>query len=103
MAAVANQRSEIMKDSRDIAVPGADTFALARYEHAIEQFQSYVGDPIATIDEALKAAPAFMAGHVAKALMLFTLGERKFASMARESLDAARPHEDALVTCRRRR
>ena len=38
-------------DLRGVPVTGADTFALARYESALGQFQSYVGDSIATIDE----------------------------------------------------
>jgi tetratricopeptide (TPR) repeat protein len=80
------------KDSRGIAMTGADAFAVARYERALEQFQSYVGDPIATIDEALQASPAFVAGHLLKALVLYTLAERKFASMAGDALAAARRH-----------
>jgi tetratricopeptide (TPR) repeat protein len=63
---------------------------LRRYEAALEQFQAYVGDPIATIDEALQAAPAFIAGHVLKALVLYTLAERRFVPMVTQSLDAAR-------------
>ena len=35
------------KDSRGIAMTGADAFAVARYERALEQFHSSVGDPIA--------------------------------------------------------
>lgn len=80
------------KDSRGIAMTGADAFAVARYERALEQFQSYVGDPIATIDEAVQASPAFVAGHLLKALVLYTLAERKFASMAGEALATARTH-----------
>ena len=68
---------------------GADAFALAKYEAALQQFQGYVGDPVATIDEALQAAPAFTAGHLFKALLLYTLAERKFVPMAREALEAA--------------
>ena len=79
-------------DSRGVPVTGADAFALARYETAVEQFQTYVGDPIGTIDEALQAAPAFIAGHLLKALVLYTLAERKFVPMAAEALAAARPH-----------
>src|SRR5262245_23754201 len=79
-------------DLRGVAVTGADTFALGRYETALEQFQTYVGDPIATIDEALQAAPAFIAGHVLKALALYTLAERKFVPMVKEALDGARRH-----------
>src|SRR5512144_2589308 len=77
-------------DFRGIPVTGADAYALGRYEAAIEQFQSYVGDPIATIDEALRAAPAFVAGHLLKALVLYTVAERKFVPLATEALAAAR-------------
>lgn len=80
------------KDSRGIAMTGADAVAVARYERALEQFQSYVGDPIATIDEAVQASPAFVAGHLLKTLVLYTLAERKFASMAGEALATARTH-----------
>jgi tetratricopeptide (TPR) repeat protein len=79
-------------DLRGVPVTGADSFALGRYETALRQFQSYVGDPIATIDEAVQASPAFIAGHMLKALVLFTLSERKFVPMVTESLDAARRH-----------
>ena len=79
-------------DLRGVPVTGADTFALQRYETALEQFQTYVGDPVATIDEALQAAPAFIAGHMLKALALYTLTERKFVPMVTQALDAARLH-----------
>jgi len=39
-------------DIRGVPVTGADTLALLRYETALNQFQSYTGDSIATIDEA---------------------------------------------------
>ncbi|MGH8519811.1 MAG: tetratricopeptide repeat protein, partial [Panacagrimonas sp.] len=71
---------------------GADPMSLARYETALGQFQSYVGDPIATIDEALAATPAFVAGHLLKALVLYTLAERKYVPMAEAALAEARRH-----------
>jgi tetratricopeptide (TPR) repeat protein len=83
----------MIKDSRGITMTGVDAFAAARYERALEQFQSYVGDSIATIDEALRSSPSFVAGHLFKALVLYTLAERKFASMAGDALAAARAHE----------
>jgi hypothetical protein len=86
------------KDLRGVSVTGADAFALRRYETALEQFQTYVGDPVATIDEALQAAPAFIAGHMLKALALYTLAERKFVPMVIEALDAARQHLPAQTT-----
>jgi tetratricopeptide (TPR) repeat protein len=79
-------------DSRGVPVTGADDFALRRYETALEQFQTYVGDPVATIDEALQAAPTFVAGHLLKSLVLYTLAERKFVPMVTQALDVARQH-----------
>ena len=64
-------------DSRGIALTGANDRTLARYEAAVEQFQTYVGDPIATIDEALGEAPSFVAAHLFKAIVLCTLAERR--------------------------
>ncbi len=80
------------KDLRGIPLIGADAFALDRYESALEQFQGYVGDPVATIDEALQASPGFIAGHLMKALVLYTLAERKFVPLAAQALEAARAH-----------
>ena len=79
-------------DARGVPVTGADAFALERYEKALREFQTYVGDPIATIDDALQAAPAFIAGHLLKGFAFYTLAERKFVPMAREALEAARSH-----------
>jgi tetratricopeptide (TPR) repeat protein len=79
-------------DLRGVAVTGADAFAIERYEAALGQFQSYVGDPVATIDEALQSSPAFIAGHMLKALILYTMSEHKFVPAVTEALDAARRH-----------
>ena len=46
----------------------ADALALTRYETALQRFQAYMGDPVATIDEASQAAPSFISGHLFKAL-----------------------------------
>ena len=79
-------------DSRGLALSGADDFAVARYDAAIGHFQSYVGDPIGVIDEALASSPAFVAGHLLKANVLYTLAERQFVPMAAAALDAAKAH-----------
>jgi tetratricopeptide (TPR) repeat protein len=79
-------------DSRGLALSGADDFAVARYDAAIGHFQSYVGDPIGVIDEALTTSPAFVAGHLLKANVLYTLAERQFVPMAAAALDAAKAH-----------
>lgn len=79
-------------DMRGVPVTGADSLSLLRYETALNQFHSYVGDPVATIDEAITAAPAFIAAHLFKSLVLYTLSERKFVPMAAASLQDAKRH-----------
>ncbi|HXG03203.1 MAG TPA: tetratricopeptide repeat protein, partial [Candidatus Binatia bacterium] len=63
--------------------------ALEAYERALVQFHTYVGDPVATIEAALQEAPDFVLGHVFRATVLLTLGERRFAEQARVSLVSA--------------
>lgn len=91
-------------DIRGVPVTGADSLSLLRYETALNQFQSYVGDPIATIDEAIAASPSFVAAHLFKSLVLYTLAERKFVPMAAASLQDAKryatranPRERGLI------
>jgi tetratricopeptide (TPR) repeat protein len=79
-------------DIRGVPVTGADSLSLLRYETALNQFHGYVGDPIATIDEAIAASPAFVAAHLFKSLVLFTTSERKFLPLAAASLEDAKRH-----------
>ena len=64
--------------------------ALALYEEALGQLQSYVGDPVATIDRALAAHPGFLLGHAFRAGVLAGFGERRFNELARTSVEAGR-------------
>ena len=66
-----------------------DSTALDLYEQALTQFQSYRGDPFATIDRALAARPDFVLGHLLRAMVLLTLGERRFTEQARVSVTSA--------------
>ena len=77
------------RDARDVPVSAANAEALAGYETALTQFQSYVGDPVATLDETLAKAPDFVAGHLFKSLFLFTLSERQLMPAAAEALGEA--------------
>jgi tetratricopeptide (TPR) repeat protein len=60
------------------------------YEAALVQYQSYVGDPIATIDRALAEAPDFALGHLFRATVLMTFAEQRYAAQAQVSADAAK-------------
>ncbi|MET0852193.1 MAG: tetratricopeptide repeat protein [Candidatus Rokuibacteriota bacterium] len=76
-------------DARGVPVSTGDAATLDRYETALRQFQSYVGDPIATLDEALAHAPDFVLGHVVRSTCLLTMTERRFAEQARDGVAAA--------------
>ena len=85
-----------------------DATALALHEQALTQFQSYRGDPVATIEKALASAPDFVLGHVLRAMVLFSFTERRFTEQARVSvasaealLPQANARERALVAAAR--
>ena len=76
-------------DARECPVSCSDTSALALYEKALQQYQSYVGDPVATIDEALRKTPDFILGHLFRSTVLMTLTEQRFLADARSGVDSA--------------
>ena len=76
------------RDQRGVPVSCANRTALDLYETALGQYQSYVGDPIATIDQALAAAPDFALGHLFRAIVLMTFTEQSYATQARGSVEA---------------
>ncbi len=76
-------------DARSTPVSNATSESMAAYEKAIEQFQTYFGDAVATLDAAIEQQPDFVMAHIFKACMLMTMAERRFADMAQQSLNAA--------------
>ncbi len=78
-----------MQDIRGIPVSGANQAALEHSEAALLSYQTFVGDPIATIERALVDAPDFILGHLMRAGILMTAGERRTVGEARKSLAAA--------------
>ncbi len=86
----------MQRDRRDIPVTGADATAVDRFETALRQFQSYTGDPVGAIDEALRESPAFVAGHLLRAFVFYTLAERRFVPEAAASLANAELHAAAM-------
>jgi tetratricopeptide (TPR) repeat protein len=99
----------IARDRRGVPVSCADASALELYEKALGQYQSYVGDPVATIEEALQHAPDFVLAHAFRATVLMTFAERRFAEQARVSVASAEalaaqatPRERTLVAAARR-
>jgi hypothetical protein len=68
-----------------------DAHALEAYERALVAFQTYRGDPVAPLDDAIARDPAFTGAHVAKALILMTFFERRFAREAKAALARVHP------------
>src|SRR5262245_56714211 len=96
-------QSEI-QDARGVPVSCSQQAVLDLFETALVQYQTYVGDPLATIDDALRHAPGFILGHVFRAALLMTTSEKRFAIEARTSVDQAKallssanPRERALT------
>jgi tetratricopeptide (TPR) repeat protein len=73
-------------NERDIAghpVSGATLEGLNHLEVAAHQFRCYIGDPLASVDAALSAAPQMVMAHVLKAYLHLLGTEPSGATMAR--------------------
>jgi hypothetical protein len=77
-----------MKDVRGTPISSTNAAALDGYEAAVRSYQTYTGDPIAAIDAVLAEHPDFRAGHLFRAAVLLTAGERRALGPARGSLAA---------------
>jgi tetratricopeptide (TPR) repeat protein len=80
-------------DLRGVPMSTGNAAAHDGYERALAQFQSYVGDPIATIEAAVAECPDFVSGHLLRALVLTTLAERTYVPAVAASLDAAAQYQ----------
>jgi tetratricopeptide (TPR) repeat protein len=56
-------------DTAGYQLTGATDEGLAHFETALHQFRCYVGDPLASVDAALSAAPQMVMAHVLKAYL----------------------------------
>ena len=80
----------MLKDTRNEPVSTASQKALDYYETALAQFQTYVGDPVETIEQGLQEDPGFVLGHVFRATMLMMTTERQYIPEIKKSVAAAR-------------
>ncbi|MGE0358896.1 MAG: tetratricopeptide repeat protein [Burkholderiales bacterium] len=99
----------MLKDARGNAVTLTNPKALDAYERALRAFNTYRGDPIAPLDEAIALDAGFAAAYATKALILCTLFERRFMNDAlavldqgRAALQFATAREQALAGAARR-
>jgi hypothetical protein len=68
---------------------GATASSKAHYEKALHQLQCFIGDPVASIDEALAMSPGFVIAHVVKAYLHLLGTEPGALAVARECCQAA--------------
>jgi tetratricopeptide (TPR) repeat protein len=77
-------------DARGLAVSLSQPAALDAYERALHAFQTYRGDPLKPLDEAIALDEGFAAAYAAKALLYTTLFERRFMREALATLEQGR-------------
>jgi tetratricopeptide (TPR) repeat protein len=80
----------VSKDRQGNRVSGATPEAVAHFDQAVSELNLYRGDPGATVDRALAAAPAFVMGHVLKAWLYALATEPAADAEARRIVDEAR-------------
>ena len=78
-----------MLDARDLPITNASEAERDTFENALGQFQTYTGDPVATIERALAARPDFVLGHIMRAYLMLTATEKGLVAEVNKSLDAA--------------
>jgi tetratricopeptide (TPR) repeat protein len=76
-------------DARDLPVSRCKPQSVADFEIALQQFQSYFGDPTETLTLTLENDPEFVLGHVFFASALLMMSERQYLPMIREHIEAA--------------
>ena len=76
-------------DIRGLRLSGASPEGLAAYERAVHQLSLYVGDPVATVEQALARDPDFVMAHVLKAWMQLLGTEPAGYAVARRVLEAS--------------
>ncbi len=79
-----------ISDSLGQTLTGASAASVVHYETAIRQLQCYIGDPVASVDQALQASPDFVMAHLLKGYLHLLGTEPEALPVARECYSAAR-------------
>jgi hypothetical protein len=92
------------QDARGHTVTLSNPAALDAYERALRAYQTFRGDPLKPLDEALELDEGFAAAYATRALILCAFMERRFMREAkatlergRQALENATPRERALA------
>jgi tetratricopeptide (TPR) repeat protein len=79
----------MLSDKRGNHLSGATQTSLPHYETALHQFNLYVGDPVATVQQAIAGSPGFVMAHALKAWLNLLGTEPAGRIVARQALEAA--------------
>ncbi len=77
------------RDDLGLNLTGANATSREAYGRSLRQFQCYIGDPVAAINDAIAESPGFTMAHVFKAYMHLLGTEPAGFAVARECLAAA--------------
>ncbi|MEQ8966544.1 MAG: tetratricopeptide repeat protein [Azospirillaceae bacterium] len=83
----------IIRECRGLALSAGSAASAAAHDAAVRQFNTYVGDPVATIDAALAEDPEFVSGLVLRGHMTVALWEASVLPDLRATLDRLRALE----------
>jgi len=75
-----------MKDSNGYGITAASAASLAHLERGIEQFRCYIGDPVASAEQAIAESPGCVMAHVLHAWLHLLSTEPMGSVVAREDL-----------------
>ena len=80
----------MITDSQGHQLSGATTEAAAQYGLAVEAFNTYRGDPIALLSNAIEIAPGFAMAHLLKAHLLALATEPEATKQAKSTLSTVK-------------
>ena len=83
-----------MNDYRGVATTVSNADALDKFEQALAQLQSYHGDPVETVDEAIELDQNFVMAQCLRAHCGSAMADGEFSEHLRESLAAAEKLSD---------
>jgi hypothetical protein len=77
----------MMKDSLGYDISGATAKSLKSLEKGLHELRCYIGDPVATVDEALAESPSLVMGYVLKAYLHLMGTEPAGLSVAERAIE----------------
>ena len=78
-------------DALGLPLTGASAEAARLFDATLRELQTYTGDPVATLSQALADSPGFVLGHVTLGWLCLTGTDRDSLAAARGALEVAAP------------